>query len=202
MTQSDSFAHLAFSNIPLENLLEEFLVFGRVLTEDSFRQALRSAGVKSVPTPLFDWHGQAADLLTLIVQRAILGLESYVIGAVWLEAGKRGALTSELNRKIRNPFSIKRGAGAAESYHHHLPSLLSPELSLQRHHAAFWEEVKAFYRQVRNPLFHGQELQTTDPEDILPCMSVIHFTYRWIATWHPLEVTKLRPRYVVFRPKR
>jgi hypothetical protein len=158
--------------------------------------------VKSVSTPLLDWHGHASDLLSLIVQRSILGLESYVIGSVWLEASRRGGLNSDLNRKIRNPFSINRGVGAAESYYHSLPSLLSPELSLRRHDAKLWGEVKAFYREVRNPLFHGQRLETTEPKDVLPCMTIVQSTFQWIATWHPPEVTDLRPRVIRFLPKR
>ncbi len=198
MKESEPFSYLKFSNIPLENLLEEFLIFKKVLTDDTFRKSLKNAGRESINAVLLEWNGSIEDLLTLMVQRSILGLEAYICGAVWIEAGKRGLLTSELNKKIRNPFVIKGRGGAAEKFYNKLPHLLEPNLGLKENDEVLWNKIESFYELVRNPMFHGQQLETNDPEDVLPCMSTIHFTYEWINSWHELEVTKLRPRHIVF----
>lgn len=187
------------ANIPLHNLLEEFLLFRDLLASEQFGCQLSSVGLRPVSTPLLEWYGQAEDLLSLILQRAILGVESYVIGAVWIEMGTQGRLTSGMNEKIRNPFRIVRGGGTALSYYHHLPSLLSPTLSLRERQPELWEQVEGFYRHLRNPLFHGQQLDTKNPADITPFLALIQSIYDWVSTWHPLEVTNLNPKYIVLK---
>src|SRR5436190_9469514 len=142
------------ANIPLWNLLEEFFRLRTTLASEDFRDQLREAGAKPVRTPLFDWHGQADDLLSMIVQRAVLGVEAYISAAVWSEIGPR---RTELNELIGNPFKIVRGSGTALSYYHHLPSLLSATLSLRDSKPELWKRVEDFYRDVRNPLFHGMQ---------------------------------------------
>ena len=188
------------SNIPLWNLLEEFFLLRSTLASEEFRTQLRDAGAKPIRTPLFEWFGLADDLLTLIVQRSILGVESYVSGAVWMEIGRYNTRTRELSEMIGNPFKIARGAGTAMSYYHHLPSLLSEELSLRKKEPALWQRVETFYRDVRNPLFHGMQFDRADPDEITDCLSFIQEIYDWIRTWHEGDFDAAKRRFLVLIP--
>ena len=186
------------ANIPLWNLLEEFFLFRTTVESEQFKNQLREAGIKPVQTPLFAWYGQANDLLSLILQRSILGVESYVSAAVWLEMG--GRLTAEMNEKIRNPFKISRGAGTAMSFYHYLPSLLSASLSLRKQQPNLWQEVDAFYRNIRNPLFHGEQLDTVNPAELTPLLVLIESIYDWIGTWHAGDLAAAKRRFLMLKP--
>lgn len=88
------------------------------------------------------------DLLTLILQRTILGAESYIPFAVWIELGQSGRLTSELNAAIRNPFSIKTNRrGTAVRYYNLVPALLDPKCALETADPALWETFTRFTKQ-------------------------------------------------------
>lgn len=189
------------SNIPIANLLEEFLLIDSLVRSPHFQKEMMRLG-KPMPinTPLLSWYGLPEDLLTLIMQRAILGLESYIVGAVWHEAGMRGALTTDMNLKIRNPFSIKSGSGTAECYYHLLPTLLDSTLSLQKAQPEVWANIKNFYKNLRNPLFHGQQLETRNPLEICPSLDLIKSVYTWIAQWHEPEIRELKPHCIILKP--
>lgn len=172
-------------NIPLWNLREEFHLFRQTLALENFRSALLSQK-RPIATPILDWHGSPNDLLTLVVQRAVQGLEAYICGAVWAELGASGRLTPQLNQWVRNPFKIPGRGGTASQYYHRLPCLLSPDLSLTRR-MAVWCEVVVFYKNVRNPIFHGLQLQSRDLHEARECLELIQRIYDWIDSWHALE---------------
>ncbi|MES9903812.1 MAG: hypothetical protein ABW168_14195 [Sedimenticola sp.] len=187
-------------NIPLYNLLDEFIIFEGLLISEDFKAQFKKGKPMPINTPLLIWLGMQNDLLTLILQRTILGLESYVIGAVWTELGMAGKLTKENNKLVRNPFLIKRGAGTADSYYNQLPSLLPEAVSLKSSDEELWDEVSHFYKHVRNPLFHGQQLETDNPNDLIPMVEMVRNIYSWIDSWHQLEVKELKRRYIILKP--
>ena len=61
------------SNIPLWNLRDEFHLINLTVRSPGFEHALNQAQVKPIVMPLFDWKAGADELLTLIVQREVLG---------------------------------------------------------------------------------------------------------------------------------
>ena len=95
---------LPLSNIPIINLLREFQLWDKWIRSE--QRQFASGHREPIRTPLLIWGGMPEDLLTLILQRTILGLESYVSAAVWMKLGELGRLTPELNRVARNPFEI------------------------------------------------------------------------------------------------
>lgn len=173
-------------NIPLRNLREEFHYTREMLLSPEFEVALQGHE-RPIKTPIFDWHGNDTDLLSTLVQRAIQGVESYTAGASWAKLIALGKMTSELNAKVRNPFSIHRGAGAAAAFYHHLPALIHPDLSIQRVDPDFWIELKQFYRGVRNPLFHGSHFATADVSNASESFRIIWEIYLWLDQWHKPE---------------
>lgn len=186
------------NTIPIMNLRREFLLVQQLLTSGEFNNQMGRHG-EPIETPLLTWNGFPNQLLTLLLQRTISGLESYVVGATWIEMNMRGKLTGELNTQIRNPFIIPGEKGAVAKYYHLLPALLESAFSLKRCELVLYEETGEFYKQVRNPLFHGQELETNDPSEILPYFTLIQKIYDWIAQWHEPEVTDLKPIYFIFQ---
>ena len=190
----------ALGNIPLQNLREEFLLYLETLSSDRFAHDLRYAMHRPIRTPLFDWHGAANDLLTLIVQRAVQGLEAYVGGAAWIEINRAGLMTQDILKLVRNPFGIKGERGTAAAYYHKLPGLLSPMLSLQILEPKLWPAVKLFYAEVRNPLFHGMQLQRNEPDEVLEYFRLIEQVYQWIDYWHTPSLPWF-PTMIVLRPR-
>lgn len=132
-----------------------------------------------IRTPLLIWAGMPNDLLTLILQRTILGAESYIPAAVWMELGRSGRLTQELNRVLKNPFLLKVGKKAAFRYYNAVPSLLDPAHALQTANAALWDDVKEFYETVRNKILHGYQIGDSRPEALYPCLDMFNSVYAW-----------------------
>lgn len=181
-------------NIPLYNLLHEFFVWNKQIRDVAFQQQFAGGYAKPIRTPLLIWGGDPSDLLTLILQRAILGLESYMSASVWFELGKAGRLTPELSTQAKNPFSIPtRGRGTAWCYYNALPSLLDPKLALQTVNPVLWSEVRSFYKDIRNKILHGSQIAANDATLLHPPFSMIANVYTWVDSWHKLEVRDDRP---------
>lgn len=181
---------MAFSppmaNIPLWNLREEFHYTREMLHSAHFSAAYH-AGQRPLQTPLFNWHGGDTDLLSLLVQRAIQGVESYTVGAVWIKLSELGKMTNELNAQVRNPFSIRRGSGTVGAYYDNLPALIHPDLSVKIVDPEFWSQLKDFYKDVRNPLFHGSHFGSGDLFNATKSFWFIEELYAWIDQWHAPE---------------
>lgn len=176
----------SMGNIPLWNLREEFHYTREMLNSVDFSIAYR-ARQRPLQTPLFTWHGSDTDLLSLLVQRAIQGVESYTVGAVWIKLNELGKMTSELNAKVRNPFSIKHGSGTVSAYYDNLPALIHPQLSVRIVDPDFWIELKDFYKSVRNPLFHGSQFGSSDLLNATKSFWFIEELYAWVDQWHTPE---------------
>ena len=174
------------SNIPLWNLREEFHHVSEMLHSEDFVAALRSHK-RPVKTPILDWHGSGADLLSLLVQRAVLGVESYTVGAAWTKLIELGRMTTELNEKVRNPFSIKGKPGTASAYYHKLPTLIHPDLSVAVVDPEFWAQLEDFYKKVRNPLFHGSHFASGDIHNATKSFWFVEELYAWLDQWHKPE---------------
>ncbi len=185
---------LKLGNIPLYNLLREFFVWNKQIRAQDFRQQFAVGYAKPISTPLLIWAGDPGDLLTLILQRAILGLESYVAASVWIELGQSGRLTPELNTMVKNPFTIpSRKRGTAFCYYNALPELIDPKYAMEKANGPLWREVKDFYKSVRNKILHGSQIESSDPEVLCAPFDMFRKTYDWVDTWHTLEVRDDRP---------
>jgi hypothetical protein len=184
MLQTDDLYGLKFSNIPLINLRMEFnrcflFVF------DGLEKAL-SSRIAPIETPLMVWLGMPQDLMTLLIQRAVLGIEAYIPGAVFYETGIRGKLTSELAAKLKNPFAF--GArNSVGNFYHHLPAQADPSFSLRVVDKQLYDRTVRFYNQIRNPLFHGKQLTECTVGPVRNTFDHLAQLYEWIDSWHPPE---------------
>jgi hypothetical protein len=181
MSNQSSQINLRLTNIPLLNLHYEFKKYFELLNDDNFCNQF-GPGRRVIVTPPFQWHGLQEELLTWILQRAILGVESYISGVVFLILTYRRTITSEINQSIRNPFRLG-GRGTADNFYNRLPALVDAQVSLNIYNPELFERTRDFYRSIRNPLFHGQMLADNDPKALIPPFELIRDVYRWIEVW-------------------
>ncbi len=173
---------LKLDNIPLINLRRDLTRWNRWIRSG---ELAREDWRKPVHTPLMIWGGMPEDLLTLIVQRVVLGAESYVPAAVWIELGKSGRLTPELNKSIRNPFSIKTNRkGTADRYYNLVPSILAPQIALEKANPMLWDDVHEFYKTVRNKILHGSQIGVSQADVLYPIFDMFLDIHRWVDEWH------------------
>ncbi len=177
---------LKLGNIPLINLRNEFKIWNQWIRSGELAAHLAQHNLKKpIPARFLLWGGMPEDLLTLILQRTILGAESYIPFAVWIELGESGRLTSELNGAVKNPFSIKTDRrGTAVRYYNLVPALLDPKHALETADPALWEDVHEFYKTVRNKILHGNQIGATRAEVLHPIFDMFRAVYGWVDVWH------------------
>jgi hypothetical protein len=172
---------LAIANIPIINIQEEFRTHKALLADDEFRKKLLNMR-NPVETPYLIWKGLPKDLLTHFLQRAILGVEACVSAAAEWEATARGLFTVDLAQKMEDPFRLG-GRGTADALYNRLPTLLDQEYALERCDPRLWSTTKQFYREIRNPLFHGYQLYHPGAEQVSEAFALLDSIQAWIETW-------------------
>ena len=189
MEKIDSDFGIKLNNIPIINLRNEFNTYYNQFTDEVFRSQFSNCR-KPIDTPYLTWHGIPETLLTIILQRSVLGIESYVVGAVYNVLGSLGQLNQNNIKYLRNPFSLK-GSGTADNFYNRLPSLASEKHRLKLYRSDLWNRTKKFYSEVRNPIFHGYELKTETIDCFPDIYRFLDNIYEWIDSWFNIE--KLLP---------
>jgi hypothetical protein len=118
-----------------------------------------------------------------MVVRLIMGVEAYLPYAVAAVADERGVTSPALNAGLRSPFSLSRKA--ADAYYNRLPALVDPKLALSNSDVRLWGWVEGFYPLVRNPLFHGSQLDMPRVEAVAATFKQFGRIYAWIDSWYP-----------------
>jgi len=174
---------LKFINIPLVNLVQECATYYHLIQDDQFCAQFKSAKADvPIVAPYIRWYGLPGDLLTMILQRQILGIESYISGIVVMEVVRKNLVTPDITKKLKDPFSFG-GRGTADNYYNRLPAVLDPNNSLRQSNPDLWQETRQFYKDVRNPLFHGKHIFNDDPKALLPPLELLKQLYAWIESW-------------------
>ena len=161
----------------------EFNIYAGLFSQKEFRDQFKNTRYKPIALPNMDWGGNSDTLLTLLLQRAIAGIESYIPGAIMIEAGRRGCLEKGDSEFLKNPYKLG-GRGTVENYYHKLPSQLCKEFSLKLFDDALWNKNLEFYREIRNPIFHGKEIESKCVDGVFHSYIHIQGLYNWIDSWH------------------
>ena len=175
---------VAFENVPLINLRWEFRdYFFRVhdrwfLHEPDFKP-------KPITTSYFVWVGMPDAGASMLVSRAVVGLESYICAAANFESAYRGSRSAQLQAACRNPFTL--GKHAADNLFNRLPDLVATGLQMKTSSPAQWVNVSAFYKEVRNPLSHGRQFDSISQPKLSELFACIAEIYQWIDTWFDPE---------------
>jgi hypothetical protein len=172
------------NNVPLINLRTEFEQYLRLFRNADFKQAVFGCRLRPVRIPSLTWNGMPNDLLTLMLQRTIVGLECYVAAAVDYELSKRGPLTPEAISSLNNRFSLDRSAVVA--LYDKLPELVDASLKLSAWNSALFSEIRFFYKSVRNPIFHGRQIVFSGDsyDHVASAFELIAGVYDWIDAWY------------------
>lgn len=176
---------LAFSNIPSINLRIEFDRAHEFVNSSAAERGLKFS-TEPIETAVMKWNGMPEDLFTLLLQRSVLGLESYLSSALWHTSAVLGIATPSLAAKIRNPSAFGARLFAANIYDR-MPASVHPELSLRYQDQSLYEKTVAFYKEVRNPIFHGKQLSNPDVEALRDAFAHLSNVFGWIDHWHPPE---------------
>ncbi|WP_409409227.1 hypothetical protein AAE485_00565 [Acidithiobacillus ferriphilus] len=180
---------LTFGNIPLINLRNEFRATHAFVKSHDAEDCLKPP-VRPIQTSLLIWGGMPDDFMTLILQRSILGVEAYLPGALFYASAALGVASKELMVKIRNPSMFGAKLMVANVYHR-MPASVHEELSLKHLDQELYERSISFYREIRNPIFHGKQLSSPGIEGLRAAFSHIAQLYEWIDYWHdPKKVLK------------
>src|SRR5882757_20995 len=172
------------SNIPIINLRKEFEEYLRLFKTDDFKERVVNCHIRPVDIPSMTWHGLPHYLLTLMLQRSILGLESYLSAAVAYELAKREALSPIIQEKLENPFSLSRKTVVA--FYERMPELIDGAFKLSVHSQGLYDAVADFYRTTRNPIFHGSlvALSGENFDRVASAFDLLAAVYDWIDRWY------------------
>ncbi len=178
------FLEIKMNNIPVMNLRSEFEDYLCLFKNEEFRKSVFNCRLEPVKLPNLSWHGLPHDLLTLMLQRSIVGLECYLCAAVHYELSRRGALSGELAEKLDNPFSLSRKTVVA--LYEKLPGLVDNSFKLSSHNQSLYASVDAFYKSVRNPIFHGNQVAFSGEnyDRVVSAFDLIASVYDWIDSWY------------------
>ena len=139
-----------------------------------------------VVIPPFGGAYSGEELISHHLRNCILGLECYVASAIRMISISKDSFNSFSWDKFDNPHSFG-GRGNADVYFRKMPSAVDKSLSLDSYDEDLYETVKVFYKEVRNPLFHGKEIQSVDISEVRNCFLLIAKIYDWIDEIYPLE---------------
>ncbi len=185
LKHSETFS-VNLDNVPLINLRNEFNTYLSLLNEKEFRSQLEGTVIKPIKTPYLIWGGMRNDFYTFTLQRAILGVESYLPAAVFIEMGMHGSLNRDNAKFINNPWLLG-GRSVVDNFYHKLPSMLGGEFSLKLYSNSLWEGNCKFYKEIRNPIFHGHQFSKVDLDSFTNLYEHIACLYDWIDSWHEPE---------------
>ena len=176
---------VSFSNVPIVNLRWEFKdLYACVHTVGFLRD--EEGRVRSLRTRYFLWLGMPDAGATVMVARAVLGLEAYLKFAAGTEGVMRGVSTPKLTKACANPFSLSRKT--AHAHFNLLPALVSEELAMKNADARLWKATSAFYREIRNPIFHGREFNDIKHDTLGGLFDLLADVYDWMDSWHDPDV--------------
>jgi hypothetical protein len=174
--------------IPLINLRMEIANYAGLFNNEEFCKQFYLPHRKnhSINTMYESWYGRNELFLSRVIRSSILNVEAAICSCVYFEAGIRGIFSEDIKEATANPFSLG-GKGTANVFYDKLPTLLNPDYSLLKSNNKLWLEVKHFYKNIRNPLFHGKELKENDPKIVKNCIDLILEVFKWIDSWFDIN---------------
>ena len=172
---------LSTSRLRLLNQRFEYDHYRRLLSDPKFRGQFDVKETREFECGKFLWTG-VQEGATVFLQRIVLGLEARIPTAVFLELSCREKLTLELAAKLEDPFRLG-GSGTADCYYNRAPALIDQSFALQTAKPDLWRLVKSFYKDIRNPIFHGSYLVNLDAAKLDEIFSVFDEVYLWCDSW-------------------
>ncbi len=197
---------LKVATVPLLNARGEFGRMYRLLNSPDFRGQIEQWKFGDpIQADYIIWGGEPRIVLTWFLQRAIIGLEAYIPGAVFMAAVHYGRCTDEVQKAIRDPFSLNCES-AANTFYNCLPATVEMNFRMKRSRASTWKQILIFYQQIRNPLFHGSQLDTEGHKHVetldavLRAFNLFIAVYKWLDWWCPPRLFNLVGEVPISQP--
>ena len=118
---------------------------------------------------------------TMLLRTTIVGIECTLQTLAIEELLFSNRLTEEARSAIRNPSSLARSM--AEAYYNKIPHYVKENASLKAYDATMWKVVQQFYREIRNPIFHGSQLTDVNAESLRGLFGMFDSLFKWIDSW-------------------
>jgi hypothetical protein len=199
---------LKLSVVPILNARIDFNRDCNILSNPEFReQVVRWHFRTPIHAGYIIWGGDPSMLLTLFLQRAIIGIEAYIPPVVFSAAIQYVRVNTSIANATRDPFSL-RGGNATDIIYNVLPGLVDSTFPLRRAHGSVWKQLRRFYERIRNPLFHGSQLITTKYshvetlDSVLRAFELFKQVYNWVDWWYPPKLFDQTGTVAVTKPPR
>ena len=119
---------------------------------------------------------------TMLLRSTTVGLECLLKAAAIEELAFTNRLTKPLFHSIRHPSKLSNSM--ADACYNKIPGLVDAAAALDQHHNELWQLVQRFYREVRNPLSHGDQLYDVKAESLRGVFGMFDQIYGWIDSWY------------------
>lgn len=176
---------IRISTLPLLNQRNEFRHYKRILRDPDFRSSIESESGDEFMCGKFAWLGKEEGV-SVLVQRIVMGVEAWIPNAAMIELGAQGKLTTDIAEKLSDPFKLK-GRGTADCYFNSVPALIDEAFALRSYDPALWEAIKSFYRNIRNPIFHGSYISAITASDLDYIVGKFELIYGWCDVWADVD---------------
>ena len=173
--------NITVTKLPLLNQRNEYAHYKEQLRDPNFRHMVDEGTKREFACGKFVWAG-VMEGVSVLLQRVVLGVEAWIPSAVLLELACQDRLTPETVEKVNDPFSLK-ARGTAATYFNALPSQIDDRHALKETDPELWELMRTFYRDIRNPLFHGSYISSLKATDLDYIFGQFDRVYAWCDSW-------------------
>jgi hypothetical protein len=170
---------LTVGNIPTMNLRGQYahdreIVFAEGLAENLHAWKFGKGNVTIT-------YADPDSYFTMLLRTTIVGIECTLQALAIEELAFSKRLTEEVQRAIHGPSRLSRSM--ADAYYNRMPEFVSANAPLKVHSGQLWDTVKQFYREIRNPLFHGSQLTDIKAESLRSAFQMFDEVFEWIDSW-------------------
>jgi hypothetical protein len=187
---------LTVQNIPTMNLRFQYAHDREIVFAESLAERLHAwkFGQGDVTVTYAD----PGSYFTTLLRTTIVGIECTLQNSTVEELLFSNRLTEELRHAIRHPNTLARSM--ADAHYNKIPYYANANAPLKSYDTGLWNMVQRFYREIRNPIFHGFQLADVKPEPLLSTFRMFDEIFKWIDSWaDPHRVRKILAS-ATFRP--
>ena len=172
---------LTLRNIPTINLRQQYAHDRKMVFDDALADKIhawkfgRTSGPATVSYPEPDAY------FTMLLRSTIVGIECTLQTSAIEELLFSNRLTEPLRNSIRHPGKLARSM--ADACYNKIPEHVDVKAGLKTHNNDLWDTVSQFYREVRNPISHGDQLCDVKAESLRAVFGMFDQIYVWIETW-------------------
>lgn len=165
-------------NRPIVNLLQGFVNFYNAASDPAWVLQLENCD-RNPSQRGFDKDGY----FTHLVGALILDFETYLKYAIWMTSALAGR--PEIVRRMK---SLPPRTSIVDHLFNNLPRELHPDLPIAEADPDAAMFFRTFYKEVRNEIFHGNQIMDAKSYDFLCFLEWYRRGYEWLASWGTLEL--------------